>query len=688
MTKSYADALFLDGGTAAPAAVTPVARDYATDLVGGTQTDASPVADKDLKYDYDRTLGFGQQVVGSFASDDKEWMRHAAKSLYPGEPLQKSIQRFGKTKEGRYFHKGDDGKMYEVQPPSGVGRLANIGGGVGHAIPVGTATATGIATAPMAATGVGLLGTMGATAAAGAGGEVIRQKIGDYLLGDAADNELSVPKVLYEGAQSGLGQGVGAGFGAWLARSAAPDIGRYSAPAANRLLDAADRAGVRVTPAEATGLESLVAEQKRLMGVPQSANVMKDFMRERNQEVYDAYRGFLNRLASPQDASRLARDGADVADNLYATAQRARTTAVEPFYTAAEREIGFVSPRAAQEYIAQEMPTAKGAIRRALEVAQTALQRTGENASDASFRGLDNAKKAIDALMRNPDLAAREGIDRSAHRALSEVRDRLVTAIDAAAGNSGAYQQGRQAYAGMTENVVNPARQALDPLLNINRGRSIPGGSTNLTGVAQALLDPARRSPEQIRAARTLIERQDPDLWNRFVRQFMQEETTNVLRTMASGEMRNVGGGISKALGSEPMIENLRAAMNPRQFREFSDIMDVFRATARAMDTNSDTAFKQEMIRRAKNRAGGGVARLIRNLNPAKMAENAADFFAERNYERQAEAIANIITSGDRQAINRIRALRQLEPGDWRRYAVMGEVLTRTGALATESALD
>jgi hypothetical protein len=157
---------------------------------------------------------------------------------------------------------------------------------------------------------------------------------------------------------------------------------------------------------------------------------------------------------------------------------------------------------------------------------------------------------------------------------------------------------------------------------------------------------------------------------------------------MAGGEMRIVGGGISKALSSEPMLDNLRAAMTPSQFRDFSDVMEVFRATARAVDANSDTAFKQQMIQRAKNAAGGGIARTVRNMNPAKLVENTADWFANRNYDRQAEAIANIITSGDRQSIARLRQLRQLEPGDWRRYAILGEILVRGGAMGAESALE
>jgi hypothetical protein len=679
----YAADLF-DASAAGRPKVEPVAGtpDYAEELFGGGRGKAPSVADKDLTYDYDRTLGFKQQAVGSFASDDNEWLRHAAKSLYPDEPLEKAVTRFGKTKEGRYFHKGDDGKAYEVTPPKGIGRLANIGGGVGHALPIGGGTAAGVVTAPMAATGVGLVGTMSAAAGGAVVGETLRQKIGDYILGEASTNELNVPKVLYEGAQSGLGQGVGAGFASWMQRHAVPDIGRYSATKTSELLDKADDIGVRLTPAESTGLASLAADQKRLSATPQSANLMKEFAEERNAEVYGAYQTFLNRLGVPRDPAALAKSGSEAAENVLANAQKLRTGAVDPFYKQAEAEIRFASPRAAHEYIRQETPAAKGAIASALREAETALKVNGAEASDASFKGLNNAKMAIDNLINFPDIAARKGIDRSAFHVLEEVRDRLVTALDNAPGSTGAYAKGRETYANLSKNLVEPTEEALTPLLNAGRSNA------NLVQTAQALLDPAQRSPLQIAQARRLIERQDPQLWNSFVRQFLQQETAGALKTMASGEMRNVGGGISTRLSSEPMMENIRAAMNPRQFKEFSDVMDVFKATARAVDMNSDTAFKAEALKRARIDAGGIPARIARNANPVNWPKGLEEWFTNRRFDKQAEALARIITSGDRQAITRIRQLKNLDPGDYRRLSVLGEVLVRSGAYGAEEALD
>lgn len=671
-----------------PAQAPPSAFNFAGSLLG--EAPAMPAAakplTKDLVDDSGKALGFTAQAKGSFASDDKEWIRHAAKSLYPNEPMDAAVKRFGQTKEGTWFHKGDDGQMYHVTPYAGMARLNNIGSGVGRSLPVATGTAAGIVTAPLAATGVGLAGSLAATGTAAAGGEALRQVIGDWLLGEAATNDLNGMNVAKEGIEGGLGQGIGLGMGAWLSRNSVPDIGHYSQQAMSRLMDTAERYGVRLTPGEASNLASMIAEQKRLQGVPQSANIMRNFSQERNREVVDAFNDYLTRISNqPRDPAALGRAAGTVAEDALTAAQTARTNAVNPLYQQAGQQIQRVDPSDVLQYIDQQLVHAKGPIQDALQRARQYVTRADPNGgrariADESFQGLNNAKMAIDSLME-PDMAVRHGIDRNAMRELAEVRDRLVAAIDNAAGNNGAYQQGRQTYQTMTEQQVQPLQEALRPLLNANRE------TANLTSVAQNLFN-TNRSPDQIAAARQIVMQRSPDTWNALLRQFVREEAATAMKTMADGELRNVAGGLSKRLGDDFTSANLRAAMSPAQFREYEDLMDVFRAAARGMDANSDTAFKQEMIKRAKNDAGGVLARITRNVNPARLLDNMAEFFANRNYERQAESVANIITSGDRQAITRLRQLRQLDDGDWRRYAILGAVLEKTGAFAADKALE
>ena len=160
------------------------------------------------------------------------------------------------------------------------------------------------------------------------------------------------------------------------------------------------------------------------------------------------------------------------------------------------------------------------------------------------------------------------------------------------------------------------------------------------------------------------------------------------LQENAKGSVSNAGGNIAKRIGNDAVENNLRAAMTPTQFKRYQDLTDVFRATGRALDANSDTAFKQEAIKAAKNASGGAVARITRNANPAKLLENTADWFANANYERQAAALAKIVTTGDANAIHMLRQLRQVSPSDQRRNIIMGHLLEQAGEFGADKAYD
>jgi len=642
----------------------------------------------DLKYDPGRTLGFIDQAKGSFAATDDQWKRIAARSLYPGEAPAVAAKRFHRTTDGRMYHVGDDGVPYEVQPPSGIARLANIGEGVGPAVPAVTGAVAGLGALPF----TGGLASIPAAGIGAYGGETARQMVGNYL--DDGKGEYSQAQALKEGALGAVGQGAGVALGRFATRLNPSDIGHYDRTATEDLMRRAEGFGIRLTPAEATNLNSLIGEQKRLSASPSASNIMGRFVDERNREVMGAWQRFLDDIAPPRDATSLGRQVRDVAENVVTDAQAARTAAASPFYQTAERQIASVNPGQVVQFIQEAMPTAKGSDLAALRFAQGQLMRrlpdgTTDGTIDMSFRGLNGAKMAVDALLQNPDMAAKQGIDRHAHRTLETIRHMLVQAIDNSPtargpGNTpGPYAAGRAIYEAQTERMVRPVEEVLAPLLRMN-----PKTSGGLVRVAESVLNPQTRTPELVREARRLIAPRSPEAWNGVVRQFMQDHAMKALQENAKGSVSNVGGNIAKRIGDDLTEANLRVAMNPAQFRAYQDIVDVFRATGRALDANSDTAFKQEAIKQAKNRAGGWIARALRNVNPAEALRNSSAYFADRNYERQAADIARLFSQGDRTAIEQLRQLRQLSPSDVRRQVILGHLLTQGGLLGAKEAID
>lgn len=668
----------------APAMAPPVS---GIDLLFGSSApkEAPKPRNEALTYEPDKTMGFVSQAAGSFASDDNEWLRYAAKSLYPEEPIDKAVGRFGQTQEGRYYHKGDDGKLYEVKPPGW--SASNIGSGVGYAIPAATGTAAGILTAPALATGPGAALSIGATAGAGAAGEWLRQGIGDVILGDASTGKLNKTAIATEGALSGVGQGVGAAMGKWASRYAAPDIGRLSEKAASDLYDKADNLSTKITPAEATGLQSQIQEQKRLKGIPQSANLMEDFYKQRNTDAAGDFRNYLDTISPPRDTSVLGAEAKDAAATAYRDTKTARTQAVDKFYKRAEAKSGPVDVSGIVASIDRHLAVEKGSARTALLNARELLMKPGSaDELDDTFRGLDSAKKALDGVLNRGKLASEtQGLDTWAKTLLGDVRDELRLAIEAAGkkgGGKNSYRTGRQRYQQITESIVQPAKEALAPLLRVN-----PENST-VVRAASSMLDPATRAPAQIKLARDLIEKKDPQTWNGLVRAYLQQESHAALQPLAKGELGNVPGRLAKAIGDEGVMANLRAALPAGQLKALEDMLDVFRAAGRAVDTNSDTAFKLAAEKLAKRRDMGVMAKSIEWALPWNKVAAARDFFAERSYAKQAEAIARIMTSGDRAAMNRLRSLKAYKASDWRFWAAMGDALTRGGVIAGDAALD
>lgn len=646
-------------------------------LFGGDPAAAvPPPTAKDLTYDPDKTLGFLGEAKGSFASDETEWTRAAAQTLYPDEPLEAAVKRFGKTKDGRFFHRGDDGQMYEVRPPDDTWASwgQGIGAGVGPAVPAATGLLTGIATMPL--TGPGSLPAAGAGAAAG---EMGRQFIGDMILGEASTKAPNTDQLIKEFLLGATGQGVGIGMGRWMQRFNVPDIDMLSRVTADQLYDIAEREGIRLTPAEATNLQSLIHEQKRMMSLPAPSNTMRQFYGDRDQEVAQAWRRFLDNVSPAQDAGRVGENSRTIAQNIVEGLQQQRTAAVNPLYDDLERTTGFANPQGVVQWLEAQLPTAKGSERKALQYVQSQLRTTEGDATDASFRGLDGAKKAIDTLMENEDLATRQGIDRSAYRTLETARQRIIEAINASRGDQ-AYDAARATYGRLSEDMVEPAQQALAPLMRIN-----PQQGTMLTKAGRAVLDPGTRSPELVRAAREqFMNANQEGAWNSILRSFLQQEGVNALKTTARGEVRNVGGKLGKAFQDEVELPNLQAAMSPEQFTQFRDLLNIFRATGRAVDDNSDTAFKLAMQELAKRRDMGAVAKTLEIAMPFDKMRAARDFFANRSIDRQAQAMANIIASGDRAAIGRLRSLRQYDQSDWRYWATLGDILVRSGQIALD----
>lgn len=650
-----------------------------------------------------REIGIGGAFLQGFTSNDQEALRALAQSLYPNEPIDKAVSRFGQE-GGVLYHTGDDGKRYRALPEgwSLQDVMNNLAAGVGKAIPAAAGGAVGIATAPAALAGPGgLAASISATGTAGGAGEYAREKIGDYLLGDASTGDVSPWQVAGEAGSSIVGQGAGAGMGALRTRGAVRDIAQYDEAATQQAYTQARQQGINLTPAEATGLPTLAAQQKRLANITPTANEMRSFLTNRDAQVRTAWQTMLDNVSRRTDAEDVGLLGRGAAQNVLENMRQQNLAAARPLYQAAfqqgDREIWSPtlerltgSPSVVQAmrgavrvWRDRAIADGFGAMNPGAIVDAGQLRFTGRNLP--AFPNLqlwDYTKRVLDDQVR---VAQRAG-QREKARTLGDLTRSLRTELDRLTNDGevpAAYAQARQVYGTGAENVQTAMQSAL--------GIIAETADPKVMDAAKQVFNPRTRSPQMVTRLRNAIEGQDPAAWQALKRMYMQDVTTDAMRTAETGEVLNPAGKIHKAFMDERLQENLRAAMTPEEWGRMTDLLVVLRRAASVPALRSDTEFNRLMTKEAENAARPLLAKVaggaLTAANPFQWRNAIDSFLTNRAMDRNAEAVVQLVTSGDPQALATMRELRRLSPWDRRWTILFGHLLAKSSFAGAESLL-
>lgn len=663
-----------------------------------------------VKSDPQKGAGYLDVAGASFASDPKEEMRWYASRMFPGEPVDKSVKRFG-IKDGEMYFVPDPKKpneAFKVIPDQSWGKRMMTG--VGPSIPAVTGTAAGIATAPLMTTGIGTAGTIAAAGGAAAAGDIARQKIGDVMYGpDVSTKDLNLVTPVREAIMAGTGEGIGKGMQVFSERALARDFNRMDPAQTAQNYTKAKNQGVDITPAEATDLPSLKADQKRLGNVVATSNDVADFYANRNEQVTSAFGRFVDMISKNGDAQDVARMAREAADAAIREAKKARQDVAGPLYReafSANKSIG-----SAKIDRILETPAGKDALSYARERMQNRMSLMGVPdaeltdqmrlaaelgkmdkiplgvANGLKLETLDLVKQGFDDAIRATQKRVETGTARAGEvRDLRDLKNAFVNELDdldvtrQAGPNSfkpegGAYAQARAKYQeGSTpvDDLVNGTVKVIADLKDEKLQRYVIN-----------LLNPQTRSPAAIRQARAAIEKQNPEAWQGLKRIYMQAEADRALRLTEQGEVANPAGKLYKAFMNPGVRENLKAAMAPKEYMAFSELMDVFKIASRVKPLGSDTAWNQLLVKEAEQNARPLWAKFVRNLNPSQALQSFDEFLTGRAVEKNAKEVVAAITSGDQESIKTLKALRKLSPNDLRWRALFGHLLVRGAEAAT-----
>ncbi len=658
---------------AAPAATS---NDFASELLGTPET--QPQGEQAIEEG--RDAGISGSFVTGFASDEAESIRYLASQLYPNEPLESAVKRFGR-RGGQIYHKGDDGKLYEALPKGWTlrGIVADAAGGVGNAIPIMTGAAAGLATGLVnpalsvpAAGGVGYLADVG------------RQKIGDVMMGDASTSEgvldVNHGSALQEGAMNMAGQGVGELATKMVGRHAVREIDRLDIPAAQQAQQDALEAGVRITPAEASGSPSLGVQQKLLTNKIETADDMGKFLEERSEEVIRSWTSSLDDISRAGDAEDVGKGVRGAAREALSSLRAGLQKKAKPYYDAARaKPVPFTEPL--EDLL--KRPVMNDALAKARTLAanedipfsqffakldDATGQWTIERVPD--MRAWDYVKRGLDEVLGSDKaLNKRTGGLNNFGRIVSGIKNDLVAQLDELVPE---YAKARAIYSEGAEEVTTGMESALGILAKTK--------DTNVLRAAKHIFDPRTRSPQMVKDLRRHIAKQDPQAWQAIKRLYMQDVTMDALRITETGDIANPSGKLFKAFSNPRVQANLRAAMTVPEWNRMKDLLVIYKRASSVPALRSDTAFNADIMAKELQAARPIAAKAVEAARFVKWPEKLSNWLTERNLAKHSEAVVKLVTSGDPVALEKMRELRRLSPKSKNWIRLFGHLVARGAA--------
>jgi hypothetical protein len=557
----------------------------------------------------------GSMIKSNFADDPKTQMAIFAADRFPDVPLQDAMSRY-KMVDGKVaFTTGEklkDGqlKYYFEKPSDAWGKAEKFIAAIpayGPEVVMSTILGFGGAVAGGASPVPGGAAALGATGAAlgAAGGEGLRKTIGGALFDEPQTLEGNVESMGKSAAWAAAGEGFGAAIGGlvnkFARRRTVRDLENLDQPSIDSLSALAEQQGIQLTPAELTGLQSLISRQELLRDLPASEDVMKNFLKIRDEQVQRAVLGMFQDLApaakSPTRAFKRGIQTAHEKTQLLEARRGVRTNKI--YEDAFNNQKAPVNVRPVIEKLNEwrsigtkvdpNNPLAGGATREQeimIDGLLSELTTTSPTAGMGqvpkdSLKSLHQVKikidKMIDAIPESP--TAKQKFD---NVILNEVKTSLLEQMKIA---SPRYDEARSLYHKLSKPI-----DAIKDTFAGDIGKLDPKNSNQVGEI----LFGKDSNPVEVKHARSVISSVDPEAWNGVVRGYMEGFFNKGLKDSSVGAVGNTGGNYRKAMfGSVHSRNMLRAALTPQQYKGVSDVMSVLEATGRAFKPQSATPARQ-----------------------------------------------------------------------------------------------
>ena len=568
--------------------------------------------------DPDRAAGVGTVAIGSLAEDTPSRIQYFAKEMGVDPSRMQAVG-------GAIYYQGDDGKFYDVE----AGVLNKFAKGAGPAIPavggmVGTIAGMGLGPPGMA--GGGITGAMA--------GQTAREYAAQALMGQKP----SAGRVVREGAfdlgATLVGMLVGKGVAKAAATRAGKELnaamsagGKSAMRALEQTLDKVNReygVNIRLTPAELSNAAKLRGQQQAIDNTPGVSQRMEDYYKDRATESGKAFDGLLNKEFAPAGSidefgEQLGKSAGEAIDGLAKKRAAGGGRLYKKAFAQAE-EIGGVNIEPVVRYlddVSAGFPPARDGLKEVREM--LAVVEPGVDGRGGKLVPFDNlehiqntAKEHLDDLIST---AKQSGKFKLANK-YRDVQKNLLRQLDE---QVPLYGRARKVWGDLSA----PITKAEGGILPALAGKT----EKDFEYMGKRFLTSA--SPAEIGRARTAILKTEGGdaSWNATLRGALEQHWEQAGRIPKSQISRP---GLQSArpstfwasmIGQPEQAKRLQAAMSPRQWKAFGNLMSVFEATGRATNYNSTTVLQsagRDMLK------GGGVTseaiKTVTNPNPLSWA--------------------------------------------------------------------
>jgi len=316
--------------------------------------------------------------------------------------------------------------------------------------------------------------------------------------------------------------------------------------------------------------------------------------------------------------------------------------------------------------IDKRLATAKGKIRDGLLNAKKLLMKPdleeGAEVLDTSLKGLHDAKMELDDLIAG---GKETGLGNTARRNYRDIKNQLLKVMDEASPD---YAKARRIFSSESDVVG-----------QVTTKKGVIGKLAKLEGddvekAAKMILSPTASSPQIVaRAKNVIIKQGGKEAWDHLIRVHLKQRFREVVKTGTT----NIGGQLRKRLfGDIGQREILQTAMDPIQFRNFNDFMEVLERTASTAGRESTTAPRLVSLSQMAEEAGGVKGKVQRVIGHPLFTWKRAviEFRTKLRTEKYQEMLVDVMSR--EKTSKQIQRMLQLKPGSQELIKTLSTFLT------------